>query len=296
MIPAAFTYHRPRTVQAALQLLQKHGADAKLLAGGQSLLPMMKLRLVAPAHLVDLGRITSLRRIRLRDGRVVLGALATHWMIESSAVVRRGARALADTAATIGDVQVRNLGTLGGSLVHGDPAADYPATMLALDAEFTLVGLDGERTVPADQFFQGVMTTAAREDEILTEVSVPVPPARFGAAYVKMTNPASGFALAGVAAALRLDEAGRCTHVRVAVTGVAGAAYRALRVEKALSGREPTDEMIAQAAAEASDGVEANEDIHASAGYRLHLARVLTRRALALAREGAGSPRRRGRR
>jgi carbon-monoxide dehydrogenase medium subunit len=293
MIPAAFTYHRPRTVQAALQLLQKHGGDAKLLAGGQSLLAMMKLRLVAPAHLVDLGRITSLRRIRLRDGHVVLGAMATHWMIESSAVVRRGAPALADTAATIGDVQVRNLGTLGGSLVHGDPAADYPATMLALDAEFTLVGPGGERAIPADQFFQGVMTTAVREDEILTEVSVPVPPARFGAAYVKMTNPASGFALAGVAAALRLDEAGRCVHVRVAVTGVAGAAYRALGVERALVGQEPADELLAQAAEAAAAGVEANEDIHASAGYRLHLARVLARRALALARERAYTPSRR---
>ncbi len=276
-----------------MKLLQTHGADAKLVAGGQSLLTMMKLRLVTPAHLIDLGRIASLRHIRLRDGHLKIGALATHWMIESSALVRRTAPALADTAATIGDVQVRNLGTIGGSLVHGDPAGDYPATMLALEAEFTLAALDGERTVPAAQFFQGVMTTAAREDEIMTEVSVPVPPARFGAAYVKMANPASGFALAGAAAALRLDETGRCAHVRVGVTGVAGAAYRALHVEEALAGREPTDELIAQAAGGASDGVEANDDIHAGADYRLHLARVLTRRALALARERAHTVRRR---
>lgn len=294
MIPAAFTYHRPRTVQAALRLLAEHGADAKVLAGGQSLLAMMKLRLAAPAHLVDISRIAALQRMRVRDGRLRIGALATHWMIESAPAVRRAAPVLAETASMIGDLQVRNLGTIGGSLVHADPASDYPAAMLALDAEFALQGGDGVRTVAAPEFFQGVMATALRSDELLIEVGVPVPPARFGAAYLKMPNPASGFALAGVAAAIGLDGDGLAAHVRVGITGVAAAAYRAHRVEQAITDREPTDELLAEAAAAAADGVDANADLHASAAYRQHLARVLTRRALVLARDRAQS-RRRGR-
>lgn len=292
MIPAAFTYHRPRTVQAALRLLAEHGAEAKVLAGGQSLLAMMKLRLAAPAHLVDISRIAALQRIRVRDGRLRIGALATHWMIESAPAVRRAAPVLAETASTIGDLQVRNLGTIGGSLVHADPASDYPAAMLALDAEFALQGGDGVRTIAAPEFFQGVMATALRSDELLIEVGVPVPPARFGAAYQKMPNPASGFALAGVAAAIGLDGDGLVAHVRVGVTGVAAAAYRARRVEQAITGCEPTDELLAEASAAAADGVDANADLHASAAYRLHLARVLTRRALVLARDRAQSRRR----
>lgn len=294
MIPAAFAYHRPRTVAAALRLMQAHGPDARVLAGGQSLLPMMKLRLATPARVIDISRIATLRRIRLREGRLRIGALVTHWMIESSQVVRRAAPALVETAAVIGDLQVRNLGTIGGSLAHADPAADYPATMLALDAEVTLQGPAGTRTVTAAGFLRGLMQTAAEPDELLIEVSVPAAPPRFGAAYVKMSNPASGFALAGVAAAIRLDEAGRCAEVRVGITGVAAAAYRAPGVEEALTGQDPEDGLLAQAAAAASEGIEANADIHASAEYRLHLARVLTRRALGLARHRARA-RRRGR-
>ena len=287
MIPAAFAYHRPRTVQAALRLLQTYGADAKVLAGGQSLLPMMKLRVTEPAHLIDIGRIAALRRIRAGDGQVRIGALATHWMVESSAAVRRAAPALAETAGLIGDLQVRNLGTIGGALVHADPAGDYPAAMLALDAVFTLTGPEGSRIVPAAEFFQGIMTTAARPEELLSEISIPALPPRTGSAYVKMANPASGFAIAGVAAVLGVDDQGRCALVRVGVTGVAAAAYRATGVEQALAGLEPTDELLADVSAAASEGVAANEDLHAPAGYRLHLARVLTRRALVAARDRA---------
>ncbi|MDR7495253.1 MAG: xanthine dehydrogenase family protein subunit M [Armatimonadota bacterium] len=287
MIPAAFTYHRPRTVGAALRLLATHGPDAKVLAGGQSLLPMMKLRVVEPAHIVDIGRIAALRRIRMRRGRLHLGALVTHWMIESSAVVRRAAPVLAETAAVIGDVQVRNLGTIGGALAHADPAADYPAAVLALDAEIALAGPGGTRTVPAAQFFQGIMTTAAAPGELITEVSIPVRTGRVGSCYQKMANPASGFAICGVAAVVGLDEAGRCADVRVGITGVAATPYRAWGVEAALTGAEPSADCLAEAAAAAADGVEANEDLHASAEYRLHLARVLTRRALAVASERA---------
>ncbi|MDQ7857628.1 MAG: xanthine dehydrogenase family protein subunit M [Armatimonadota bacterium] len=295
MIPAGFAYHRPRTVQAALRLLRAYGDAAKVLAGGQSLLPMMKLRLLEPAHVVDIGRIASLRKIRVRDGWLIIGALATHWMIESSPAVRRAAPVLAETAGVIGDPQVRNLGTLGGALVHGDPAADYPAVMLALDAEFALDGPDGHRTVPAREFFRGIMTTAADPGELLTEVRLPVSGTRVGGAYHKMPNPASGFALAGAAAVVGLDETGRCAHVRVGVTGVGPAAYRATGVETALVGREPTDELIADAARLATDGIVANEDPHASAEYRLHLGRVMTRRALAAAVERARGRARGGR-
>ncbi len=287
MIPAAFAYHRPRTVQAALRLLQLHGHDAKILAGGQSLLPMMKLRVATPAHLIDIGRVASLRGIRLRQGVLRIGAMATHQEIEFSPAVRRVAPALVETAAVIGDLQVRNLGTIGGALIHADPVADYPATVLALGAEFTLQGPAGLRTVPAAEFFLGPMTTAASWDEIMTEITVRAAPAGCGAAYLKMPNPASGFALVGVAAAIGLDQAGRCAHVRVGITGVASAAYRASGVEAALAGQEPTDPALAQAAAVAADGVDANSDIHASAEYRTHLAGVLARRALVLARDRA---------
>lgn len=293
MIPSAFAYHRARSVKAALRLLQTYGDDARLLAGGQSLLPMMKLRVIAPGHLVDIGRIAALRRIRVRDGRLRIGALATHAMLEVSPAVRRAAPLLAETAAAIGDLQVRNLGTIGGALAHADPAADYPASALALDAEVTVEGPTGSRLVPIEGFFRGLMATALGPGELLTAVSVPTMPRGAGAAYLKMPNPASGFALAGVAAVLHLDDAGRCRRVRVGVTGVAPAAYRASGVEAALVGQEPTDALLAQAAALASDGVEANNDLHASADYRLHLARVLARRALLAARDRARAPRRR---
>ena len=285
MIPAAFTYHRPKTLASALRLLETLGPDARVLAGGQSLLPMMKLRLASPPHLVDISRITTLQRIRKSPGRLRIGALATHWMVETSPAVRRLAPALAETASIIGDIQVRNLGTIGGSLAHADPAADYPATLLALDAEFELQDSRGSRVVVAHEFFQGLMTTALRPGEMLIEISVPTLPPRSGAAYLKMPNPASGFALAGVAAALAVDADGRCTMARVGITGVSASAYRARAVEEAVVGREPTDDTLASAAAVAADGVEANADFFAGAEYRRHLARVLTRRALALARD-----------
>ncbi len=296
MIPAAFAYHRPRTVRAALRLLQRHGPDAKVLAGGQSLLPMMKLRVATPAHLIDIGRAAPLRRIRYSRGVLRIGSMATHREIESSAAVRRCAPVLAETAAVIGDLQVRNLGTIGGTLMHADPVADYPAAVLALDAETVLMGPDGARTVPAAEFFTGPMTTAASWDEIMTEIVVRAAPARRGAAYLKMPNPASGLALAGVAAVVGLDGAGCCAHVRVGITGVASAPYLAAAVEAVLAGQEPTDALLDQAAASAAAGVDAISDVHASAQYRAHLARVLTHRALVLARDRARSTRRRARR
>lgn len=287
MIPAAFTYHRPRTLQAAMRLLQTLGPDAKLLAGGQSLLPMMKLRVATPAQLIDLGRIGGLRRIRVREGRLHLGAMATHWMIQSTPAVRRVAPALVEAAGLIGDLQVRNLGTIGGSVMHADPAADYPAVLLALAAEVSLLGPAGSRIVPIDGFFRGPMTTAAAAEEILTDVIVPVAAPRSGAAYLKVPNPASGFALAGVAAAVALDGDGRCNHIRVGVTGVAAVPYRGEAVERALTGSDLSDGALAGAAEAATDGAEPNNDLFASADYRRRLARVLTVRAVGTARDRA---------
>jgi carbon-monoxide dehydrogenase medium subunit len=287
MIPAAFAYHRPRTLQAALRQLQTLGGDAKVMAGGQSLLPMMKLRVAVPPHVIDISRIAALRRIRAREGRLHIGALATHYMVESTAAVRRAAPALAEAAASIGDLQVRNLGTIGGSVMHADPAADYPAVLLALGAEVVLESPRGTRTVPIDGSFQGLMATAASPDEVLTEVIVPPLPPRSGTAYLKVANPASGFALAGVAAAVTLDADDRCTQVRIGVTGVASVAYRARKMEQSLTGRDLVDDVLKTAASAAADGVDVNADIFASADYRRHLARVLTARAVSAARERA---------
>jgi carbon-monoxide dehydrogenase medium subunit len=248
----------------------------------------MKMRISAPQHLVDVSRIPVLTRVRFADGLLRIGATATHRAIEASSVVRRRAPVFAETAATIGDLQIRNLGTMGGSLAHADPAADYPAAVLALEAEIVVTGPTGDRAVPASEFFRGIMTTAVEPGELLTEVRVAEAPAGSGQAYVKMPNPASGFALAGVAAVVTLDGVGRCTRARIGITGVASTAYRPRAAEDAVVGQMPTDDVIERAAAAAADaGVDAIDDLHASADYRRRLARVLTRRALVLARDRA---------
>jgi carbon-monoxide dehydrogenase medium subunit len=286
MIPAAFEYHRPATVDEALQLLQQL-PEAKLLAGGHSLLPLMKLRVISPPHVIDLGRLQELRGIRDRRERIAIGALATHWEIESSEVIRDRVPLLAEAAARIGDVQVRNAGTIGGSLVHADPAADYPAAVLVLEAEMVARGPRGERIIPAREFFTGVLTSAVGHDEVLTEVRLPVVPAGTGTAYLKFAHPASGFAVVGVAAWVRRG-GGRLIDVRVGVTGVGPAAYRARGVERALAGQAADDAVIAAAAEQAADGVDVNEDLFANESYRSHLARVFTKRALRAALERAG--------
>ncbi|MDQ7842857.1 MAG: xanthine dehydrogenase family protein subunit M [Armatimonadota bacterium] len=287
MIPAAFDYHRPASLEEALRLLQE-APEAKLLAGGHSLLPMMKLRMVTPRVLIDIGRLAELRGIREEDGRLVIGALTTHWMIESSPLVRVRVPALAEAAGRIGDVQVRNVGTIGGSLVHADPAADYPAVILAVEAEMIAVGPGGRRAIPADGFFTGVMASAVGVDEILTEIRFPRLPDGAGQAYLKFPHPASGFAVVGVAAQVRMRGT-RCEEARVAVTGVGPTAYRATAVERLLAGGPLDEQRVASAAEHAADGIEPNEDLFADAEYRAHLARVFTRRAVLVARDRAGA-------
>jgi aerobic carbon-monoxide dehydrogenase medium subunit len=277
MIPAAFDYARPATLDEALGLLAKHGEDAKVLAGGHSLIPAMKLRLSQPKVVVDIGRIDELRSIAKRDGKIAIGALSTHYEIESSDLLAVSCPLLPEVAGKIGDVQVRNKGTIGGSCVHADPAGDWPAAMLALDAEFEVAGPQGSRTVAAKDFFVDMLTTAIKPDEILRSIYVPVT-ART-AAYVKFAQKASGFAIAGVATVV--DKARK--NVAIGVTGVAAKVYRAANAESSLRKAELSAATIAAAAQKAADGVDPLSDIHASAEFRAHLARVLAKRSLELA-------------
>ncbi|MFQ5662777.1 MAG: FAD binding domain-containing protein [Terriglobia bacterium] len=287
MIPTAFEYFAPRSLDEALALLTRHGGDAKLLAGGHSLLPLMKLRLAAPHVLIDLGKIAGLAYIREEGEQIAVGAMTTHAQVERSELLQRRAPLLAETAAAIGDVQVRNCGTLGGALAHADPAADYPAAILALDAALTLTSQKGKRTVAAKDFFLEMLTTALRPGEILTEIRFAADGVRTGAAYRKLHQPASGFAIVGVAARVELADGGRCRTARVGVTGVAPKAYRATAVEQALAGESLDAKRIAQAAANAATGVEPLADLHASARYRAAMTEVFTRRALTQAFERA---------
>lgn len=272
MYPAKFDYVRPTSVDDAVALLARYGDGAKLLAGGHSLIPAMKLRLARPAVIVDIGRIAALTGIDEADGRITIGALATHHQIASSHLLQHKCPLLAETAAHIGDVQVRNKGTIGGSLAHADPAADYPAAVLALDAEIEAVGPRGARTIRAEDFFVDLLQTALAPDEIVTEIRLPLTGSKV--AYVKTEQKASGFALAGVAVVV--SSAG----VAVGVTGVAAKAYRARAVERALAAGPLTPATIRSAAAHAADGVVPLGDIHASPEYRANLARVNARRAL----------------
>jgi len=288
MIPAAFEYFAPKSLDEALRLVERHGDEAKLLAGGHSLLPLMKLRLSAPRYVIDIGRVRSLRSIREESGRLVIGALTTHHDVEISDLVRLTCPLLAETAAEIGDVQVRNRGTVGGSLAHADPAADYPAAMLALDAEIVVTSSAGSREIPAGEFFVDLMTTQLRPGEILTEVRVPRAGERSGAAYRKLHQRASGFALAGVAARVTLGAGDKIESVAIGITGVSVNAYRATAAERMLIDKKATPKLLAEAAAKVTEGIDPLGDIHASAAYRREAAAVYARRALeaAIARAG----------
>lgn len=272
MYPARFDYHRPSTIDEAVALLVRHGDDAKLLAGGHSLIPAMKLRLATPKVIIDIGRIANLSYIRQSGDRIAVGAMTTHDEIATSTLLAVICPLLPETASHVGDVQVRNKGTIGGSLAHADPAADWPAAILALEAEIDVVGPRGRRTLPADTFFVDLMQTAIAADEILCEIRVPT--TSQSVAYVKTEQKASGFALAGVAVVVGP------AAVRVGVTGVAAKAYRATAVERALAARPITAQAIARAAAYAAEAVGALGDMHASPEFRVHLAQINTQRAL----------------
>jgi carbon-monoxide dehydrogenase medium subunit len=279
MYPAQFDYHTPGTIREALDLLGRHKDDAKLLAGGHSLLPAMKFRLSQPKHLVDLKKVPGLSGIKEEGGVLVIGAMTTHYAIESSSVVKSKCPVLAATAAIIGDPMVRNMGTIGGSLAHADPAADYPATIIALGAEMVAEGPKGKRTIKADDFFKGLLTTALTADEILTEVRVPVCGPKVGCAYLKFPHPASRFAVVGVAAVLTV-EGGKVTKAGVGITGAGTKAVRAKGVEAGLSGKALDAATIQAAADKAPDGVDVQADLQGSEEYKRHLLKVFARRSI----------------
>jgi aerobic carbon-monoxide dehydrogenase medium subunit len=273
MIPQEFEYDAPATLQEALALIAD--GERKVLAGGMSLIPLMKLRLAQPGHVVDIGRVAELNYIAESGGVVRIGATATHHDIEMSAIVRGKCPLLAEAAGHIGDAQVRNTGTIGGSVAHADPAADYPAALVALEATFRLVSASSDRTVAASDFFVDAFTTALEPGEIVLEIQMPVEDPSEGYCYAKVAHPASGFAVVGVA--VRVKKAGdTITMARIGVTGMSARAFRDVAVEKMLeSGVE-----VGQATALVGEGEQANSDLYASCDYRTHLARVHAARAI----------------
>lgn len=286
MIPPQFDYVAPASVQEAVALLARHPGDAKVLAGGQSLLSILKLRLARPALLVDIGRIPGLNSIREDgggQGPIAIGAMTTYADLRASALLQTRCPILPQAAAVVGDVQIRNRGTLGGSLAHADPAADMPAVILALGAMVRAVGPRGERWIAADEFFQGFFATALAPDEILTEVRVPVLTGQ-RSAYLKAARRPSDFALVGVAVRLRADAGGLCQEIAVGVTGLSDRSYRARAVEERLRGRRLEPAAVREAAALVTDGVEVTGNIHGSAEYRAQVAQVYAARAIEGAR------------
>jgi carbon-monoxide dehydrogenase medium subunit len=278
--PSSFVYHRAADLHEAIALLQEHGDGAKLLAGGHSLLPIMKLRLAEPERLIDIGRLTELQGLRRTNDALSIGALTTHAQVASDAAIRGTAPILAEAASRIGDQQVRNRGTIGGALAHADAAADYPAPVLALEASIIAFGPRGERRIPAREFFVDFLTTALEPNEVLTAVEIPDGAANYGWSYQKLANPASGYAIVGVAALVALDAAGAITDVRIGVTGAAAVPWRAEATEAALQGKQLGEETVASAAAQADEGIETLDDLHGSAEYRRRVTRGLTQRAI----------------
>src|SRR3954468_17171515 len=279
MVPAQFDYLTPATLDEALALLAQHADDAKILAGGHSLIPAMKLRLAMPAVLIDIGRIRDLAYIREEGGQIRIGAMTTHFQIEASDRLRDICPILPEAAAQIGDAQVRNRGTIGGSLAHADPAADWPAVMMALDASVVVAGPRGERTVKVEQLIVGPLTTSLEGGEILVQVRVPLPPARTAGAYEKLPNPASRFAAVGVAAEVSLDGKGAVQWSRIAVTGLGSKVTRAAYVGQALQGKSDAAAVKA-ASAKAAEGIELRADLTGSPAYKAQLAAVYTERAV----------------
>ena len=283
MTTSAFEYHAPTTVAEAAQLLSQHGDEAKLLAGGHSLVPLMKLRLAQPGVVIDLGKIDGMAYVREQNGGLAIGAMSTQAQIESSSLVQERAPVLAEAAGQVADPQVRNVGTIGGSLSHADPAADLPAVMLALGAQMVTSSTGEHRTIDAGDFFVDLLTTALRPDEILSEILVPALPGRTGTAYAKFGNKASHYAVVGVAAVVTVGADGSCERASIGVTGAGPKAVRATAAEEALAGSSLDDSAIEAAAALAGDGMEFNEDVHASGEYRAHLTTVFAARAIGTA-------------
>ncbi len=280
MIPAAFEYHAPRSLREALALVRDNPDETKVIAGGQSLIPMMKLRLANPARLVDLRLVPGLSNVVEGPDALMIGPTVTYRALETSEAVQRRLPLLAEAASAVGDLQVRNRGTLGGSVAHADPAGDMPAVMLAAEARIETVGGPRRRSIAADRFFVDAYTTALRPTELISGVRIPYPPARSGGAYRKLANQASHFAVVGVAALVTIGSDGRCDRARIGITGAGPVAVRAKAAERFLHGKEPTPANVEAAAARAWRGIECIGDIYGSPEYREHLTGPLTYDAL----------------
>lgn len=280
MIPAPFDYHAPATLEEAVALLGSHPDDAKVLSGGQSLLPLLKLRLGAAGHLVDINKIPGLEYIKEEGGALKIGGRTRESALERSEVVKKRYPLLLDTAAVIADPLVRNLATVGGNLAHGDPANDHPATMVAYGAEVVVTGPGGTRTVAIDDFFQGLFTTALGPAEILTEIRIPQPLPRSGGAYVKLERKVGDFATAASAVQLTLGAGGEVAKVRIALTNAGPTPVRCTEAESYLTGKQPTDDVIAEAAKKAGDAATPSADRRGAVAYKREMARVLTGRAI----------------
>ena len=291
MIPRSFEYSAPATLNEAVSLLQKLGPDAKVLSGGQSLIPMMKLRLASPPHIVDINRIPGLDYIKEEGGVLRIGALVRESDLERSDLVRSRFPILADTTSVIADPLVRNQATVCGNLAHGDPANDHPATMLALGASVVAIGPSGEREIPVDKFFPGLFTTALQPDEILKEIRIPIPPPSSGGAYIKLERKVGDYATAGVAVQVTLDRSGVCSRAGIGLTNVGFTPIKATQAEASLKGKALDKATIQQAAQLAANESQPADDIRGSADYKRDLVRVLTARALerALARAKGGA-------
>ncbi|HEX9663076.1 MAG TPA: xanthine dehydrogenase family protein subunit M [Candidatus Binatia bacterium] len=289
MFPANFGYIAARSVGEALELLAKHGEDGKILAGGHSLIPAMKLRLSSPRTLIDLGTVPGLRGVKVDGGNLVIGALTVHADIASSDPVRKHVPGLADAAAVIGDMQVRNRGTIGGSVAHADPGADLPVILTALNASFVVQSaLDG-RIIAADDFFTDFFTTVMNANEILTEIRVPLPVAGTGTAYAKFPHPASGYVVVSAGALIVRQSSGSCASARLAIGGLSSGPIRATGTETALTGNPLTAEIISAAAAKAAEGTDPVEDSYAGAEYKRHVATVYARKAIEAAVQRAAT-------
>ncbi len=279
MIPESFDYQRASSVDEAISLLQQHGEDAKIVAGGHSLVPTMKLRLATPGTLIDIGGISELKYINDKGDHLAIGAGATHWMIESSDLIQKKAPGLSQAAAQVGDVQVRNRGTIGGVLAHSDPQADYPGVVLALDATLVVEGSSGERTIAVSDYFTGLWETALGDDELLTEVRIPTDSANANSCYLKFPQPASRYPYVGCAVAMD-SSAGSCSDIRVGFSGVGETAFRDSGIEDALRGNTLNESAIASASAKAADGRSVLSDVFVSEEYRRAMAQVYVKRAL----------------
>ena len=280
MIPPSFDYHVPNSVNDAVGMLKKYGSEAKILSGGMSLIPLMKLRLAEPAHLIDINRISGLDQIEEADGFLTIGALVREANLEKSVLIRSKYPLLLDTTLVIADPLVRNRATIGGNLAHGDPANDHPATMLALEAELVVVGPQGKRKIPVTGFFTDLFTTALSSDEILTEIRIPIPPPGSGGAYFKLERKVGDFATAGVAAQLTVGKDDVCERVGIGLTNVSVTPVKAVKAEEALRGKKIDGESIKRAAQLAAQESAPTADLRGSEEYKRDLVRVLTVRAL----------------